>query len=114
MRKWAIFPEPLPYQGRSVRKLLLYQKPSGETCVFLYERPEAQICCADEWYPSLEEALAAWEGVPRSEWTEAEDPAPGCQEDAVLPLRVKGRAEGRPLWGSWEILKDGVWQPYEE
>ncbi len=114
MRKWALFSEPVPYNGLSVAKIMLYEKENGETGVFLYAGKDAQICSADEWYPSLADALDAWDGRPHAAWVPLCDPLPGCQEDAFDPIRVKGRAEGTPEWGKFEILRDGVWQAYEE
>ncbi len=114
VRMWTEFCEPVAYSGMTVRKIMVYRKPEGETCVFLYPTPDAQICCADEWYPDVRAALAAWDGVPHTGWTEIGDPLPGCQEDAFEPVRVKGRADGDPQWGTFEILRDGAWQPYAE
>lgn len=114
MRMWAVFSEPLPYGGALVEKVMLFRKDSGETCAFLYAKKDAQICCADEWYADLGEALSRWDGVPHSEWTLIDDPLPGCQEDAAEPVRVKGRADGKPEWGSFEILRGGVWEAYRE
>lgn len=30
-----------------------------------------------------------------------------------IPIRVKGRNEGKPLWGQFETLVDGKWVEYE-
>ena len=46
-------------------------------------------------------------------WIDACDPLPGCQQDALIPLRVKGRAEGTPEWGSFETLQNGTWVAYQ-
>ena len=37
------------------------------------------------------------------------DPEPGCQEDWIAPVRVRGRAEGRPEWGVFERYENGAW-----
>ena len=113
MRKWAALTPPVEYNGRNIRKIMIYQTPEHGTQVFLYAESEAQISCADEWYPTLPDALAAWEGAVHSEWTQIADPLPGCQEDAFEPIRVKGRETGKPEWGKYEILRDGEWQVYD-
>ena len=112
MRRWACFSEPIPYSGAKMRKIMLYQPPSGEVCAFLYTKEDAQICSADEWYPSLEDALSVWDAKPHSPWIAADDPLPGCQADALEPIRVRGRAEGKPRWGEYELLCCGVWREY--
>ena len=112
MRQWAWFSEPVSYSGAAVEKIMLYQRPAEETCVFLYARRGSQISCADEWYPTLEDALAVWDSVPHSAWIPVDDPLPDCQEDAFDPIRVKGRAEGKPEWGRYEVLVSGVWREY--
>ena len=114
MRIWAIFCEPVPYGGRKLQKIMLYEKPNGETCAFLYENADAQICCADECYSNLAEALIRWDGERHTNWTALDDPLPGCQEDAMLPVRVRGRDRGEPQWGSYEVWIDGAWTPYRE
>ena len=114
MRKWVVFEEPVSHHGFSVRKIMVYRKESGETSVFLYAGEDAQICSADEYYPSLEDALDAWDSLPHTAWIPIADPLPECQEDAFDPIRIKGRTEGKPEWGRYEILRNGVWQTYEE
>ena len=112
MRKWACFTAPVAYDGRTLRKIMLFRTPNGETRVFLYTETDAQICAADESYPTLEDALSVWEGTPHAAWVTIDDPLPGCQEDAFVPLRVKGRDVGKPEWGRKEILRDGKWVDY--
>lgn len=114
MRKWAFFTEAVIVDGAAVQKIMLYDKPQGGTFVFLYRGKNSQICCADEWYPCREDALEAWDPRPHSAWMTLGDPVPGCQEDAFEPIRVKGRAEGKPEWGSYEILRGGEWREYTE
>ena len=41
-----------------------------------------------------------------------DDPLPCCQQDAFLPVRVKGRNIGKPEWGKYEVLQDGEWIEY--
>ena len=114
MRMWACFTEPITYDEQEIRKIMLYETPEEETYVFLYKKEDSQICFADEFYPTLEDALDQWDYEPHTEWNVIDDAIPGCQHDAIQPVRVKGRAEGDPNWGEFEILKDGAWVDYRE
>ena len=60
MRKWAYLTKLRVYNDQMIYKVMIYEKADG-THVFLYNSPEAQICVADEWYPNLDEATAAWD-----------------------------------------------------
>lgn len=114
MRKWAFFDRPFLYNGLEMQKIMLYQTPCGETYVFLYTQKDAQHCQADEWYADWQKALDVWDNVPHSAWIAINDPLPDCQHDAALPIRVKGRQLGKPLWGQYEILQNGQWHDYTE
>ena len=88
---------------------MLYSTGEG-TCVFLFDSEEAVFAAADEFYESEEEALETWgEWVAPGGWQVIDDPLPDCQHDCILPIRVKGRNEGAPQWGRYEILRDGGW-----
>ena len=114
MRKWAYLTEPRAYNGQTIYKVMIYEK-DDETYVFLYNSLEAQISAADEWYPNLEEAISAWDSyVKNGGWVTIDNPMPGCQEDCVLPIRVKGRDIGKPEWGVYEQFVDGDWVAYVE
>jgi hypothetical protein len=81
--------------------------------VFLYDSAKDGPCFADEWYAWLSEAETACEstyGIIATDWTEIDDPLPGCQHDWIAPVRVQGRADGTSIWEEFERLKDGVWQ----
>ena len=114
MRKWAYLTEPRVYNGQTIYKVMIYEK-EDETYVFLYNSLEAQISAADEWYPNLEEAISAWNSyVKNGSWVAIDNPMPGCQDDCVLPIRVKGRDTGKPEWGVYEQFIDGDWIAYAE
>lgn len=50
--------------------------------------------------------------IDEQDWIHIEEPLPGCQHDAFLPIQVKGRDSGNPQWGQLEILEDGAWKEY--
>jgi len=108
MRKWAYISQESEY-----RKVMIYPSDEG-VYVFLYNSPDAVFCSSDEYYENEEEALADWEDkVGPNGWYTIDDPLPYCQHDSTLPIRVKGRDIGKPLWGRYEILVDGEWKEYQ-
>ena len=103
----------VPYRcNRSdmVYKIMLCSDKDG-TFVFLYTAPDAVRCSFDEWYPDEESAIEAWqESVDENGSQDIGDPMPHCQQDALLPIRVKGRDKGKPEWGCLEIYENGAWR----
>ena len=114
MRKYADLKEPLPREdGDPVVRIMLCEAEEG-TYLFEYDSADALQCCADLLYESAEEAYEEWNAlITESGWTEIEDPLPGCQHDAFIPLRVKKGEDGKPAWGEYETLRDGEWVRYE-
>lgn len=113
MRQWAYLREPYYVNKKNMIYKILVHEKKHETYVYLYCARDAVMCSYDHWYPDLESALEDWESEIDSDgWHMIDDPLPNCQNDCILPIRVKGRAENAPLWGQYEILEDGVWIPY--
>ncbi len=114
MRKYAHLKEPLPREdGDPVVKIMLCEAAEG-TYLFEYDAADAQKCCADLLYESADEAYEDWNGlIDENGWTEIEDPLPGCQQDAFIPLRIKRGEDGKPEWGEFETLRDGEWVGFE-
>jgi biofilm protein TabA len=112
MRRLAVLREPRD----EVRSLVLHEADGG---VYVFPRKSAEDgpCCTDYWFDDLMSAEAFCGqkyGVNSSDWRAVADPLPGCQHDWVAPVRVKGRKEGTPLWGTFERLEDdGVWREIE-
>ena len=99
--------------GVSVYKVMLYENDEG-VYLFEYASPEAIQCSSDRFYDSLEDLYDDWNDlVDERGWIELEDPLPDCQQDAFIPLRVKGREIGKPDWERCETLIDGKWFPYK-
>lgn len=114
MRKWAYLKEPYNYNlENKIYKIMIYETKKDGTYVFLYCDRDAVVSSFDEWYPTLEEAMDCWEGqVVKESWHMIDDPLPGCQDDCVEPVRVKGRNLNKPQWGKLEILKDEKWTDF--
>ncbi len=113
MRKFAYLKEPLKRDERnSTVKIMVYE---AEEAIYLFEYSsfDAVQCTFDCCYDSLEDVYEDWNAlIDERGWTEIEDPLPGCQHDAFLPIRVKGRNIGKPEWGRFEILVDGKWKDF--
>ena len=116
MRKYALLREPYKAADNTVEdavyKIMLYEAAEG-FYLFMYSSPDAVQCTSDRCYDSLEDLYDDWNDlIDEKGWIETEDPLPYCQHDAFIPLRVKGRNVGKPEWGRFETLKDGVWIEY--
>lgn len=114
MRKYAWLKEPFrSAEGYDIVRIMLYEAEEG-FYLFLYSDPDAVSCCSDLLYDSPEDLYGDWNGrIDERGWIGIEDPLPFCQHDAFIPLRVKGRALGRPEWGKFETLRGGEWVEYK-
>jgi hypothetical protein len=114
MRKYANLKKPFRYDsGDPVYKIMLYETEDG-VYLFEYCSPDAVQCSFDRYYESADEVYDDWNGlIDETGWIELEDPLPGCQHDALIPLRIKGRDTGNPEWGTYETLADGKWVSYK-
>ncbi len=112
MRKYACLSKPLKDDERTTVKIMLYEAEEG-IYLFEYSRTEDVQSSADLLYGSLEELYEEWNPhIDEKGWMDLEDPLPGCQHDAFIPLRVKGRDTDSPQWGCYETLVDGKWVEY--
>ena len=113
MRKYAYLKEPLCGGSGVVYKIMLYQTDEG-LYLYGYRSPDAVLCSSDCLYDSLEDLYDEWNGlIDEKGWIEIGDPLPGCQHDALIPIRVKGRDIGKPEWGQYETLINGKWVGYQ-
>ena len=114
MRKYAYLKQPRIVDcDMTIHKVMLYQTKEG-VYLFEYSGIDALQCSADLFYDSLEALYEEWNDlIDEKGWIDLEDPLPGCQHDAFIPLRVKGRDAGSPEWGRYETVKDGVWVDFE-
>ncbi len=114
MRKYAYLKKPLRHgAGEPVVKIMLYAAEEG-VYLFEYGSADAVQCSSDRFYESPEDVYEDWNGlIDERGWIGLDDPLPGCQHDAFIPLRVRGRDTGRPEWGKWETMADGKWVAYE-
>ena len=95
----------------SIKRIIISQQHDG---VYLFPcgTLEDGSSIGDEWYESVaaaQEACSRSYGIQAADWREIADPLEGCQHDWIAPVRIKGRAEGKPLWGQLERLENGNW-----
>ena len=107
MRKYVVLKE----QFGEIKKLMIYDTGSGVYLFFYKSVCEDDESFADEWYENINAAINAAKryGVYDDEWKIIDDPMDDCQHDIISPIRVKGRGEGKPQWGKYEKLVNGVW-----
>ena len=113
MRKYAWLKEPYEYdENTHIYKIMLYETEEG-IYLFEYSSPDAIQSCSDRCYDSAADLYEDWNDlIDERGWIEIDDPLPGCQHDAFIPIRVKGRDVGKPEWGKLETLKAGRWIDY--
>jgi hypothetical protein len=96
-----------------VRRCVIYGSEEG-AFVFMRSAPDDGPCDAEQWFENLTTAEAFCHehlGISGDDWTTVPDPLPGCQDDWVAPVHVKGRVERHPQWGIFERLcDDGEWR----
>ena len=96
----------------TIYKIMLH-KTKSEVFVYLYTSLDAVQSSFDNWYPDEESALEDWQSeIDERGWILLDDQLPYCQDDALLPIRVKGRNVNNPQWGKLEIYENGEWIDY--
>jgi hypothetical protein len=97
----------------TVKRVMICEEDNSGSYLFTYSSNQDGPCNADYWYDTLEEAAKACAmefGITDGDWIRIEDCLEGCQQDWIVPVRVKGRESGSPQWGHYEQLKNGVWK----
>lgn len=114
VRFYGYLKKPRPVNQKDpVYRVMVHQTRREDVYVYLYASPDALFCSFDLRYPDLSGALEEWgDGLDGRGWIKIEDPPPCCQQDCVLPVRVKGREQGTPRWGQYEILENGEWKDF--
>lgn len=95
-------------------RLMLYEDVQG-AYLFGYKTLADAGCQWDTWFETVaaaEEAAFEEYGVSPADWHPIPEPLPHCQHDWIAPVRVQGRSEDKPQWGSFEKLVDEQWLPF--
>jgi biofilm protein TabA len=97
-----------------IKQVMIYECPDG-VYVFPFATLEDGSAVSDEYYQSVEEADAECTkryGISDKDWKYIDDPLEHCQHDWIKPVRIKGRNVGKPEWGHFEILENGIWKDF--
>lgn len=95
----------------SVKKVMLYDCPDG-VYVFGYDCLQDTSSISDFLHETVEDAEDFCRdeyNLESSNWVLISDPLDNCQHDFILPTRVKGKDNGNPEWGHFQILMDDRW-----
>lgn len=114
MRKYAYLKNPQKCNDKEyIYKIMLHTQKEG---VYLYEycSLDAIFCSYDQLYFDVNDIYGDWNSeIDERGWIDIDDPLSNCQHDAFLPIRIKGREQGNPEWGKYEILENGEWIEYK-
>ncbi len=91
---------------------MIHKEESGSVYLFGYDSVFDCPGLFDEWYETIEKAERVCQdvyGIGKNDWINIADPLENCQQDFIMPVRVKGREEDKPQWGHVQILLDGKW-----
>lgn len=107
MRKLTFIREPIDNN----LKIILHEDREG-IYLYLYDCIQDTSSVSDNFFTTLDEAeefCTDTYKIGKDDWILLADTIDGCQDDFILPTRVKGREIGNPLWGQYEILEKGKW-----
>ena len=110
MRMYGFLKNPSPVGGRTapVCPVLPREARREETCVCLYENPEALFCRVDFRCGAPDKGLDLRSKEPdRRGWIAISNCLPG---GPLSPVPAKDRDSRRPPRGCYEILRDGEWR----
>lgn len=105
MRKYAILKIPV----NNIKKIMIYECDEG-VYVFKFDTINDAPSIGDNWFDNLEDAEELCKtkyNIKDEEWIIVNDPTEYCQHDIIIPVRIKGRNNGKPQWGAYEKLIDG-------
>jgi len=117
MRKYALLRKAVPMNdyGDFVVKVMIHTTKNEGVYFYLYTTTdEYGQCSGDYWFDDLKGAdeCAIDYGVKAEDWIFIDDPLPDCQHDCIHPIRVKGRNNGSPIWGEFEIFDGTKWSDF--
>ncbi len=99
-------------ENNDIKKVILFSAQADEVYVFCYDTWQDAASIGDYLYETLEDAeeyCRVEYNIKPSDWIDIADPQQGCQQDFILPTKVKGKEEGNPQWGCFQSLYNGKW-----
>ena len=114
MRMYGYLKEPYKCNSTTtIYKVMIHEIEGLGTYTYYYTSKAAVFSSYDTFSENIKTALEEFEGeIDECGWIKIDDPLPYCQYDCILPIRFKGRKDGRPQWGEYEILSEGQWIKY--
>ncbi len=115
MRIYGYLKEPYKCNSTTtIYKVMIHEIEELGTYIYYYTNKDAIFSSYDSFSDDIETALEEFEDkINEQGWIKIDEPLPYCQHDCILPIRVKGRKDGCPQWGKYEILSDGQWIEYK-
>lgn len=96
-------------KSASVFKKLMIHTSSDKAYLFLYDSVDDRPCIADLTFNTIEEADTYCRNMYHTatdDWIPISDPLTDCQDDYILPTRIKGREPGDPKWGPFQYQNE--------
>lgn len=93
-------------------KKLMTRVSSDTVYLFYFDCVNDAPSFADYTFDSIEDAenhCVKKFNVKKEDWIIISDPQADCQDDFVMPTKVKGRESGKPQWGQFQTLKGNKW-----
>ena len=81
--------------------------------VYAYDCLQDTASISDYWFETLEQAEEDCNEnykIENDDWIFIAESLEGCQDDFILPTRIKGKESGNPRWGYFEFYSNGKWR----
>jgi hypothetical protein len=94
-----------------IQKLMIYQSEEG-VFLFGYDCLQDTSSIWDNWFMTMEEANEYCQNVYKidnEKWISISDPLENCQDDFIMPTKVKGREMNMPEYGKFQTLINNKW-----
>lgn len=95
----------------SIKKIILYECSDG-VYVFGYDCLQDTSSISDylqDTVADAEEFCKEEYNIQSNDWMIIGSPLHNCQDDFILPTKVKGKEKGKPEWGHFQTLVDNRW-----
>ena len=93
------------------RKVMIHETSDG-VFLFGYDCLQDASAKSDNWFSTVSDAEQYCQdayNLSSSDWINIADPMKDCQQDFIIPTRVKANVIGKPIYGTFESLKNGEW-----
>ncbi|PBQ33233.1 hypothetical protein CNR22_16115 [Sphingobacteriaceae bacterium] len=94
-----------------IKKLITYVS-SDTVYLFGFDCVNDTSSISDYTFDTIEEAenhCAETYNIHEDDWIIISEPCTGCQDDFIMPTKVKGRENGTPQWGQYQTLVNHKW-----